>query len=208
MKRWLHVFAWALLLSAGALAHLVSLGTVNPSVEPDLGQVQEAIGPIQLGEIYEVDPLDLGALPPTTLLFQQLRTSTGGEGRMYIAYFERGLRWSGYPHAVDVCFRSLGWEDLAARTLQTSSGARLSLHDFDREGEQVRVLHWQQRPSLVPGSENASALLGRLRTVDGLRQDVASIYFEFPLADAPSDAELIEAAESLIQTLDTLWASS
>lgn len=208
MKRWLHVVAWVLLLSAGALAHLVSLGTVNPSVEPDLTKVQGSLGPIELGEVYQVDPLDLGALPPTTLLFQQLKTAQGSEGRMYVAYFERGLRWSGYPHAVDVCFRSLGWEDLASRKLETSSGARLSLHDFDREGEQVRLLHWQQRPSLVPGTEDAAALLGRLRTVDGLRQDVASIYFEFPLAEAPSDEELIEAAENLIQHLDALWASS
>ena len=127
---------------------------------------------------------------------------------MYLAYFERGLRWSGYPHPVDICYRSLGFEDLDARVLWTQAGARLSVHDFDREGEQVRVLHWQQRPSLVPGTEDAGALLGRLRTVDGLRQDVASIYFEFPLAGAPSDAELASAAADLIPALESLWASS
>lgn len=206
MKRILLVFAWLTLLAAAALAHLVSQGTLNPAVTPDLDQLPAQLGSIEMAEIYDIDPVSLGDLPPTEFRFQQIFTESGVEGRMYLAYFERGKRWSGFPHPVDICYRALGWDDLSFRRLQTSSGARLSLHDFDREGEQIRVLHWQQRPSLVPGTESAGALLGRVRTPDRLRQDVASVYFEFPLEGAPSDEQFVEAAEVLIAALEILWA--
>lgn len=206
MKRFLLFFAWAALLSAGSVTHLIHNGTINPAVEPVLEQLPDQFGALQRGTRYEVDPLALGSLPPDLFLFEQLIAPSGAAGNFYLAYFKRGKRWSGYPHHVDVCFRAIGWEDLQARRLQTASGGWIRIHEFERQGEQVKVAHWQQRPSLTPGEEGPSALVGRLGGPDGLRQDVASIYFEFPLGNAPSDADLVLAAEALMSSLEEAWA--
>jgi hypothetical protein len=107
---------------------------------------------------------------------------------------------------VDVCFRALGWNELDSRPIETPSGAKLQLTDFQREEEQIRVVYWQQRPSLQPGSQSASQHLARLGTVDALRQDIASVYFEFPVTSAPTDHEFSLAADALILSLESLWS--
>ena len=45
----------------------------------------------------------------------------------------------------------------------------------------------------------------RLAQGGNLRQDVASIYWEFERMDSPSDEVLIEAAQQLIETIERLW---
>jgi hypothetical protein len=198
--------AWLLLFCAGSLAHLSSRGILNPTVKPSLESLPVELGPLSRGEIYEVDPLALGSMPPDDWLYQELLSPAGDLGLVYLAYFKRGKRWSGYPHSVDVCFRSLGWKECDSRMIQTPSGAKLQLSDFQREEERIRVVYWQQRPSLIPGSQTASHHLARLGTVDALRQDIASVYFEFPVTSAPTDEEFGLAADALILSLESLWS--
>ena len=199
-------FSWLLLFCAGTLSHLSSRGVLNPTVMPNLEGLPYQFGSLTRGDLYEVDPLAMGSLPPDRFLYQEVLTPAGASGLCYLAYFERGKRWSGYPHNVDVCFRSLGWNELDSRAIETPGGAKLQLTDFQREEEQIRVVYWQQRPSLLPGSQSASQHLARLGSVDVLRQDIASVYFEFPVTSAPTDEEFGLAADALILSLESLWS--
>jgi uncharacterized protein DUF3485 len=198
--------AWLLLFCAGTLSHLSSRGILNPTVMPKLESLPSHFGPLSRAESYELDPLSLGSIAPDRFLYQEVLTPAGDSGLCYLAYFERGKRWSGYPHNVDVCYRSLGWSELDSRIIETPGGARLQLTDFQREDKQIRVVYWQQRPSLLPGFQTAAQHLARLGSLDALRQDIASVYFEFPVSSAPTDEEFGLAAHALILSLESLWS--
>lgn len=208
MKRWLPGIAWFLLALGGATSWGIAIGWLNPVHPPDLMALPEEIGPLRTLRIYEVDSGLLGDLPPDRFTFRQVGDGAGHEGEMYLAYFERGRRWSGRPHDLETCYRSGGWQAEAPRTLQTPSGARLSAQDFTKDGERIRVFHWIQQPGLLPGSEGMAAQLRRMFGPAILRQDMASIYLQFPAAQAPADESAIQTTEALIRALEALWSAS
>ena len=201
----LPALAWGILLLGGGISLFCNSGLLNPSVTPNLAQLQEQIGPFARDFEIEVDPELLGDLPPETFTFQNILGPDGQYGRMYIAYYSRGRRWSGRPHALEVCYRAMGYTELDVQTLSTPSGARLWSRIFERESQTVKVIHWLQKPGRLPKEESFSHHLGRIFTKNGLRQDVASIYFEFDLADAPSDEAFLAASEELIAQVEGLW---
>ena len=106
---------------------------------------------------------------------------------------------------MDVCYRASGWEAEEASTLQTSAGARLLAQNFRKEDAAIRVFYWIQQPGFLPGEAGITAHLRRMLGPAILRQDVASVYFQFPLDGAPSDAEAVAAAAALMDGLDALW---
>ena len=122
-------------------------------------------------------------------------------GKLWIAYYARGRRWSGRPHDLPGCYRADGWEETAARRIATPGGAALWSRDFAREDASIRVVHWVQHPGVLPGA----TLLDRLRSGSGTRRDVASVYWEFPAAAAPPDASFASASQALIDELERLW---
>lgn len=201
----LPVLAWGLLLFGGGVSLFCNSGLLNPSILPDLALLDQELGPFTRDFEIEVDPELLGDLPPETFTFQNIVGPDGQFGRMYIAYYSRGRRWSGRPHDLQVCYRAMGYAELEVESLPTDSGAELWSRVFQREGQTVKVIHWLQKPGRAPKEESFSDHLGRLFTKNGLRQDVASIYFEFDLADAPSDAAYLDASVELIAQVEKLW---
>jgi len=154
-----------------------------------------------------VQPEVLGDLPPESFTFQSVRGPHGQEGRLYVAYYQRARRWTGRPHDLDVCYRAMGFQQLQVEVWHTPAGASVWARTFQRGEERVKVVHWLQKPGQLPGPEKALQRLLRLFSKDGLRQDIASVYFEFPQASAPTKKEFLSAADSLIQNLENLWQS-
>ncbi|PCJ55644.1 MAG: hypothetical protein COA70_00770 [Planctomycetota bacterium] len=201
----LPVLAWGLLLFGGGVSLFCNSGVLNPSVLPNLSLLEPQLGPFARDFEIEVDPELLGDLPPETFTFQNILGPDGQYGRMYIAYYSRGRRWSGRPHDLQVCYRAMGYAESGVDTLITKSGAVLWSRVFQRENQTVKVIHWLQKPGRQPKEEGFSDHLQRVFQKNGLRQDVASIYFEFDLADAPSDEAFAGAAEELIRQVESLW---
>lgn len=201
----LPTLAWLSLLVGGLLSLITGTGWLNPAVTPDLQQLPKQFGPFAHEYEIEVDPIVLGDLPPEQFTFQSVVGPNGQTGNLYLAYYTRGRRWSGRPHDVNVCFRSLGFTELSVETLQTAKGAVLWSRVFANEERTVRVVHWQQKPGTAPGPQGPLHMLSRLFTPYGLRQDIASVYMEFDLESAPSGEELAAAAQELIDQLEKLW---
>ncbi|MFK5956133.1 MAG: exosortase-associated EpsI family protein [Planctomycetota bacterium] len=197
--------AWFLILFGGGISLLCNSGWINPSITPDLALLETQIGPFARDFEIEVDPELLGDLPPERFTFQNIIGPNGQYGRLYIAYYSRGRRWSGRPHDLQVCYRAMGYTELEVDSLKTESGAVLWSRIFQRGNQTVKVIHWLQKPGRLPKEEGVSDHLQRILTKNGLRQDVASIYFEFDLADAPSDEAFIAASDDLISQVEALW---
>jgi hypothetical protein len=197
--------AWLSLIAGGLLSLVTDTGLLNPAVTPDLTQLHAQMGDFERNFEIEVDPIVLGDLPPERYTFQSIAGPDNQEGRLYIAYYTRGRRWSGRPHDVDVCFRSLGFQELETSTLTTSSGAVLWSRIFANEEDTVRVVHWQQRPGVLPGPQGPFHMISRLFAAQGLRQDIASIYMEFSVDDAPAEADYAAAAQVVIDQIEELW---
>ncbi len=197
--------AWILLGLAGLLAHAVDYGSLARPKRPDLDRISVRLGSLERVEDVVFDLAVLGELPPEEHLFRRYRDERGHEGLVYIAYFLRGKRWSGRPHPVDVCFLSQGWENRHKVLLDTPQGAQVWVQDFEREGRNIRVLHWLQRPGDPPRMGLFSSFGARLGRFTNLRQDVASIYFEFDAEAAPPDDELAAIADQLVRELEQLW---
>ncbi len=197
--------AWLSILSGGALSVFCNTGWLNPSHIPALSQLQPQMGTIVRDHEIPVNPEVLGDLPPETFTFQSVIGPEAQEGRLYVAYYQRARRWTGRPHDLDVCYRAMGFEELQVETWHTPSGAAVWSRIFQRDDEVVRVVHWLQKPGLLPGPEKALQRLSRLFSAGGLRQDIASVYFEFPLNSSPSKPELLSAADTLIRNLESLW---
>lgn len=205
MTRWLLRVAWLLLALGGVMSWGLAMGWLNPIHPPDLEALPLEFGGLRTLEIYPVDSSLLGDLPPDRYTFRRIGVEEEDQGELYVAYFERGRRWSGRPHDLEVCYRAAGWELLQSRVLWTSSGAMIQAQDFRKETATIRVFHWIQQPGLMPGKMGMGAQLQRMRGPAILRQDVASNYLQFPIEDAPPDERAVVAAEALIQGLEALW---
>lgn len=205
MSKALPRLAWMLLLLGGAVTWGVTTGALNPRITPDLDALPASLGDFRTLEVFSVDSGLLGDLPPDRFTFRRIGDDAGRAGLLYLAYFERGRRWSGRPHDVPVCYRAEGWEPLGERQLETPSGAHFGIQDFSRGEEQIRVCYWIQQPGLLPGHETPRAYLGRMFGKARLRQDMASVYFEFPMAANLSDPEAIRTAQDLMTAMDGLW---
>jgi hypothetical protein len=199
------ILAWGLLLIGGCFSAFCNTGILNPSILPDLALLDQELGPFTRDSEIEVDPELLGDLPPESFTFQSILGPDGQFGHMYIAYYSRGRRWSGRPHDLQVCYRAMGYTELEVNTLPTSSGAKLWSRVFQRGSQTVKVIHWLQKPGRLPKEEDIADHIKLLFSKNGMRQDVASIYFEFDLVDAPSDADFLAASEKLIAQVETLW---
>jgi len=196
--------AWAALLLGGGLSYLCNTGLV-PSVAPDLGALSPSMASIQRNFEIEFPIEALGDLPPERFTFQSIAGPDGQEGRLFVSYYKRSRRWSGRPHDLDVCYRSMGYAQLGTEIWETPKGATLWARVFEKQGRQVRVVHWLQTPGTQPGPVSLLDKIGRIGDPDGLRQDIASIYLEFELESAPSKEALISAAQAVIDDLDGLW---
>ncbi|MCP4093304.1 MAG: hypothetical protein GY747_07635 [Planctomycetes bacterium] len=196
--------AWTSLLLGGAMSLMTDTGWMNTPVTPDLSQLED-FGPVKRNYEIEVDPAILGDFPPERFTFQSIAGPDGQEGRMYIAYYKRGRRWSGRPHDVNVCYRSMGFKELDAKVLKSTEGAELWSRVFQSETRTVRVVHWLQRPGILPGAESPLTSLKMMATPEGVRQDISSAYFEFDLEGAPSEEQLAESAQVVINQLEDLW---
>jgi hypothetical protein len=197
--------AWALLLLAGAVAHAVERGALVEPRVPELARMPGTLGPLEtVGEI-PFDERTLGELPPERWTYRAVR-GAHGEGAIWVAYYLRSRRWSGRPHDVAACYRTLGWDERDAARTETPEGRPVHVRRFARDGEEVVVVHWLERPRAeAASSETAAAgVLGRLFELDGLRQDVVSVYLEFPL-DAAHPEELLGAADAASTALHALW---
>lgn len=205
MKNPLPLFAISALLLGGVISWGSSTGLLNPGAEPDLEALPVQFGPLHRTTIYQVDSGLLGDLPPDRFTFQEIEDEEGHSGKLYIAYYHRGRRWSGRPHELTICYRAIGYDYLGGTTRELADGSIVRWSTFTRKGEEIVVVHWLQRPGLQPGHESASDYLGRMTTLDGLRQDVASVYLEFPAAAAPPEAALLDAAEAVSHSLAQVW---
>jgi len=115
---------------------------------------------------------------------------------MYFTWYQRGRRWSGRPHDVEICYRALGWEDRAPPIdLKSPGKVQAQVWEFEREGEHLTVTAWQQRP----GSS-----LGSVPFQQTFRQDIFAGYFEFPREGAPSRSELETAAQAAVKEVESL----
>lgn len=201
----MRVLAWTALLAAGLLAFLVERGLVGRVTAPDLDAVPARLGPLaSLGDIAFPAEV-LGEVPPDRSLFRRLRDAAGHEGVGFVAWYARSQRWSGRPHPVEVCYAADGWRTLEAHVATTPAGARVGSRRLVRGERTIRVVHWIQTPGQLPTDSFLRDALGRLRHGGGLRQDVASAYFEFEDGAAPPEPELLEAADALIASIETLW---
>ena len=198
--------AWSALLLAGVLSLGMSRGWFGRPHAPDLDRLPVELGPLRQVQVIPVAPASLGEFPPERFHYAVVGDAAGREGNLYVAWFARGRRWSGRPHSTDVCFEAGGWVEEEAHRVFRSDGHGQWSRQFRRGDRTIRVVHWIERPSRT-GSEHwfprALRFLGRRE--GGLRQDVASIYFEFPAEASPSDAELLAASEALVAALDALW---
>ena len=184
---------------------LTDTGWLNSPVTPDFSQLEKQLGPLNRNFEIEVDPAALGDYPPERFTFQSVAGPDGQEGVLYISYYQRGRRWSGRPHDVNVCYRSMGYKEVDAKVIHTVEGAELWSRVFENDTRKVRVVHWLQRPGIVPGDESALTSLKMLFSPQGVRQDISSAYFEFDLEEAPTEEQLAAGAQALIEQLEHLW---
>jgi hypothetical protein len=204
--RTLKTLAWILLFLGGAVTWGVSLGALNPAVPPDLAALPEDLGGFRTLEVFPVDSEVLGELPPDRFTFRAVGDEAGHVGELYAAYFTRGRRWSGRPHDLEYCYRAQGYESESLRHLTTADGSRFAAQDFVDGEKKIRVFHWVQYPGIRPGQESPKNYLMRILDDTRLRQDMASIYVEFPLKSVPTDEAACQAVQALMSALDRLWS--
>lgn len=198
--------AWILVALGGLATWGAATGVLNPRRTPALEELADPAGALRTLRAYDVDYGLLGDQPPDAWSFRRIGDGAGHEGLLYVAYFERGRRWSGRPHELSVCYRANGWTPIGAgQELRTSQGARAQVHRFERDGDRIRVIHWVQTPGLLPGSESFAGYLRRIFGPARLRQDVASVYLEFPDSQTPGEAVLQEAVGAWMVSLEALW---
>ncbi|MEW6071623.1 MAG: exosortase-associated EpsI family protein [Planctomycetota bacterium] len=199
--------AWLALLLAGALSFAVDRGLLGRAVPPDLERLPVELGPLRRTAVIPVEAAVLGDLPPERFLFTTVRDEGNREGRLYVAWFARGRRWSGRPHSAEFCFAAEGWREVEAHRLLGADGRGRWSRRFERDGSAIRIVHWFE----TPGRAVAGGWFARLRHRltggggAGLRQDEASIYWEFPAEAAPRESDLLAASEALAAALHRLW---
>lgn len=206
MIRAVKILAWIVLGLGGAVTWGVSLGALNPAVPPDLAALPDDLGGFRTLQVFPVDSGVLGELPPDRFTFRAVGDEAGHVGQLYAAYFTRGRRWSGRPHDLEYCYRALGYESESLRFLHTADGSRFAAQDFSDGEKKIRVFHWMQHPGMRPGQESPKNYLKRILDDSRLRQDMASIYVEFPLESVPSDMAATHAAQAMMLALDRLWS--
>jgi len=199
--------AWTALLLAGLLSFLVGHGLVAEVHAPELSRLPRELGFLHLVEDIDVAAAVLGDLPPERFLFARVADDAGNEGLLFVAWFERGRRWTGRPHSPEICFAFEGWKESEAHLLRQSDARRIWSRHFVRDEEHIRVVHWLEKPG---ATREPGALVKILRKITGrrevaLRQDIASIYWQFPLDACPPEADLLAASETLNAALDGLW---
>lgn len=196
--------AWLSLALGGLLSYLCNTGMV-PTIAPDLQLLQAEMGPVVRNYEIPVEAAILGDLPPERFTFQSIAGPEGQEGRLYVAYYKRSRRWSGRPHDLDICYRSMGYSELETEQWEVPGGGLVWGRVFEKPDRKVRVVHWLQNPGLAPGPDSVIKKISRLTTAHGLRQDIASIYMEFDYEGAPSKEALSEAAQAVIDDVESLW---
>ncbi len=193
--------AWLLFALAALASWLVDGGFLVRAVPPDLGRLPARIGPLALGEALPVEPGALGDLAPERWAYRRAEDAQGNPGVLYVAYYARSRRWSGRPHDVDACYRSLGWRQREARELAPGLWARR----FEQDGAAIQVVHWLEHPGAEARGLDLGALGKRLLAPRGLRPDAASIYLELDAGHAVTDAGFVAAARELSAALEELW---
>jgi hypothetical protein len=199
--RLLSVLSWLAFALAGAFSWLVDGGILIRPVPPELAGLPERLAGFELGAELPIEPGALGDLPPERTSYRRVRDAAGNEGVLFVAYYLRSRRASGRPHDVDLCYRSLGWQEQEARELEPGLWSRR----LEREGRTVRVVHWLEHPGDEAAGLTPRAIVARLSSPRGLRPDVASIYFEFDAGAAPDEQAFVDAAHALSASLETLW---
>jgi len=205
MNRLLRPLAIASLVLGGTITWGSATGWLNPGQNLPLSALGQQFGPLHSVLIHDVDSGLLGDLPPDSFTFQTVQDDADREGLLYIAYYRRSRRWSGRPHELTICYRAIGYDLLDGRQLQTAAGSRYWLHHFSREGKEVQVLHWLQRPGMLPGEEGVLDHLKRIFSPQGLRQDVVSAYLEFPVEAGLGEDTLLLAATAISEDLAEIW---
>lgn len=203
----LRVLPWLALYLCAAFSFLVEGGFLGEPVAPDLARLPARLGPFELLEEFALEPGTLGEQPPERATFRRVRDAQGNEGRLFLAYYERAQRWSGRPHDVEKCFAALGWEEREAHRLDGASRlwSRLFVRTDGESSEEIRVLHWLERPGSDRERFTWRELGARVASLRGFRPDVASIYLEFPAGAAPGEAECLAAVSALAEALEGLW---
>lgn len=203
----LRSLAWLTLYCAAAFSFLVETGRLGAPRAPDLTRLPERLAGLEILEEIPVDTGAFGAQPPERHAYRRVRDARGQEGCLFIAWYERAQRWSGRPHDVEKCFTALGWQEREARRLEEEHRPWSRRFERARDGgtEAIRVVHWLERPGPDLDRLSGRELLARLRSTRGFRQDVASVYFEFPAEAAPPDAEFVGAVRELSRVLEELW---
>lgn len=205
MSRWLLRLAWLLLALGGGATWGVAFGWLNPVHAPDLASLPDDFGSLRTLQIYSVDSDLLGEQPPDRFIYRLLGDEDGHTAELYVAWFERGRRWSGRPHNLETCYRADGWEAGPSRRLTAPDGAVWTAQEFSKPERSILVHHWIQQPGLPAGVSSPVAMLRRLLTPFRLRQDVASVYLQFPIDASLSDAEAARAAQALMTSIEDLW---
>jgi hypothetical protein len=199
--------AWIALLLAGLLSILVDRGILGRPIPPDLTRLPEQLGSLHLVETIPIPPEALGEYPPERYHFGRWQDTDGRSGLLYLAWYQRGRRWSGRPHATEYCFRADGWRDIEGHRLRRSDGQELWSRRFEREERQIRVLHWLEQPGRGRGESLTTRIANRVlpHRESALRQDMAAIYWEFETDACPSEEELIASSEAVSRSLRELW---
>ncbi len=194
---------WFLLIAAGMLSFAVEMGAWIRPVPPDLARLGGTIGGLELGPEIALEPSALGDRPPERFLYRSARLADGSEGRLFVAWYRRAQRWSGRPHDVDRCYRSLGWEQRCAARSRVTPYPWTRL--FAREDESLRVVHWLEHPGEEADPIAPAVWWSRLRSPRGLRPDVVSVTLELPASATTPAHEIEAAARALSDEIEWLW---
>lgn len=186
-----------------ALSFALERGAFGAARAPDLAALPARVAAFELGPEIELAADALGTQPPERYAYREVRDAAGNLGRLFVAYYARAQRWSGRPHDVEKCYAALGWQELAAHRLDEAHRPWSRL--FAKDERTIRVVHWLERPGPDQDRVAAGELATRLLSGNGLRPDVASIYFEFEADAAPDDAASAEAVAALSAALEALW---
>jgi hypothetical protein len=207
----LRALPWLALYLCAGFSCLVESGALGRAVAPDLARLPSRLGTLEVLEELPVDPAAFGKQPPERTTFRRVRDAHGREGRLFVAYYERAQRWSGRPHDLEKCYAAQGWQEREAHRLEHAH--RLWSRLFARAGEgeaeddakAIRVLHWLELPGPDRDRLDWRELRSRVASGRGFRQDVASVYLEFPADAAPDERELVTAVSALSAALEGLW---
>ncbi|MEQ8767989.1 MAG: exosortase-associated EpsI family protein [Planctomycetota bacterium] len=201
--RWV---SWIALAAAGLLSISSHLGWVGEAHPPDLDQVPAKLGPFERKQDHDLVPEDLGELVPDRFRFSEYRGEDGNGGNLFIAYYARARSWSGRPHDVGQCYLAAGWQDKKERILTTPAGATLHEKHLTRQGRDVVVVYWWQRPGVLPAMAMTGSLKTRFRSLFSFRPDLVTVSWEFEANEVPTDQAILEASDDLITAIDRMLA--